>query len=287
MSKAAPGQNLPDGMRFRAESRGWARFIGAPDEAGNIPIAGAEDPALGKSFRRIARSRDRTRRAFQRSRIPERSGRAMRSRMPMAGSPCHRRRICCSTALAGVLLVLVYNQSPDLEYYTYHDLQPEPAADAGSGDAGEGKAQSTAADRRADAGRYEAAHRRCDCQGDRGLAEERDRQDAAQGARGSTHDSLMHAKSPSSSSRWAAASIRPRCSSTRSRAGRMRGSAHASTEERPKDRNACCCWATKSTSTARRASSIRRRNSIVTYGPTNCCTGWTRRATCCGGCPPS
>jgi hypothetical protein len=123
MTKAA-GSDMPDTKWFRADIAWLGPIHCAPDAAGNITIAGAEDPALGKCFAaslvpvteidghfHVAAPGIWSRDAFS-----DAYG-------WFAVSPPADR---WQQGATGVLLVLVYNQSPDLEYYTYHDYNPTP-----------------------------------------------------------------------------------------------------------------------------------------------------------------
>jgi hypothetical protein len=121
-------------VRFRAEICWLGPIMGAPEECdkpGKVKIAGAEDPALGKSF------------AVAFLPVQEMDGyfRELQSNSPRElKTPSSDRHgwfaLDAPTALwqdpaEGVLVVLLYNQSKDLAYYTYDDYKPTHKAFGG------------------------------------------------------------------------------------------------------------------------------------------------------------
>jgi cholesterol oxidase len=114
-------------VRFRAEIAWLGPIMGAVPDARDRPakiqIAGAEDPALGKSFAASLVPVTESHGHFHACK-PEIWSRDAYSDVygwfnlsPLADLWQHGAK--------GVLLVLVYNQSPDLAYYTYHDYDPD------------------------------------------------------------------------------------------------------------------------------------------------------------------
>ncbi|MEO8677043.1 MAG: alkaline phosphatase D family protein [Casimicrobiaceae bacterium] len=120
----------PDGdadVTFRAQICWLGPIMGAPEEseeAGKVRIAGAEDPALGKSFvvallpvkeidgyfRELQPNKERVVLA----RLTDRHGWfAIDAPTDLWQDPAE-----------GVLVVLLYNESKDLKYYTYNDYKP-------------------------------------------------------------------------------------------------------------------------------------------------------------------
>jgi len=125
-------------VRFRAEICWLGPIMGAPeesDEPGKVKIAGAEDPALGKSFVvALLRVQEKdgyfielpTNRPRELTEDPTNKPRELTS-------PKSDRHgwfaVAAPTELwqepaEGVLVVLLYNQSKDLAYYTYDDYKP-------------------------------------------------------------------------------------------------------------------------------------------------------------------
>lgn len=122
--------DMPDDtaeVAFRAEICWLGPIMSAPEESdqpGKLKIAGAEDPALGKSFVVALLPVQEVDGYFRE--IPSNNERELTS-------PKSDRHgwfaIAAPTALwqglaEGVLVVLLYNQSKDLAYYTYDDYKP-------------------------------------------------------------------------------------------------------------------------------------------------------------------
>ena len=129
MSMTTDGPDDAANVRFRAEICWLGPIMGAQEESeepGKVKIAGAEDPALGKSFAVAL--------------LPVREADGYFHEVPPNGErelkePTSDRHgwfaIAAPTTLwqapaEGVLVVLLYNQSKNLAYYTYEDYKPTP-----------------------------------------------------------------------------------------------------------------------------------------------------------------
>lgn len=114
-------------VKFRAEICWLGPIMGVPCMRGDgreVVLAGAEDPALGKSFGYALQPViEADRRFIRASKPPRRLGAVTSDRHGWFS-------IATSTDLwesgaAGVLVILLYNESKDLEYYTYSDYPPD------------------------------------------------------------------------------------------------------------------------------------------------------------------
>jgi len=121
-----PPDDDPD-VKFRAQICWLGPIMGAPEEneeTGKVKIAGAEDPALGKSFA-VALLPVEEIDGYFRETQPNKE-REVVARL----SDSHGWfALDAPTALwlepaEGVLVVLLYNESKDLAYYTYNDYKP-------------------------------------------------------------------------------------------------------------------------------------------------------------------
>ena len=158
MSTAARSDVPARDVRFRADVAWLGPILGAPDERGQHSDRGRRGPGARQVLRGVARSRHRTRRAFQRRGSRNLVARCVLGclwlvhRVTAGGSVAARRRgRAPGPRLQPVARPRVLHVSR---------LRPHAASRTGSGNAGERTAARAAAHRRTHAGRCEAAHRR-------------------------------------------------------------------------------------------------------------------------------